>query len=123
MTMDQRQRLRRATVATLAAALLGCGGSGGGDVWEIDNADDRGGAPAALLAYVSGLHLIVLDGDDAFAGMTRLTAEQKPGGGRSIALSPSLEAELAPTAVGMELRFSSGEIVPMRKKTPGRTAP
>ena len=126
---------RSRIVSVLAtAAIVGCGGSGGeaggaarapakaGDVWEIDRADDRAGAPAALLAYVSGLHLMVLDGNDAFAGMTRLRAQSKPGGGRTLQLSPALEAELAPTPEGMELRFSSGEIVPMRKKTPGRSA-
>ncbi len=119
-------------LAALGAALtLGCGGSGGpngdaaraparaGEVWEVDRPDDRAGAPAALLAYVSGLHLMVLDGDQAFAGMTRLAARAKPGGGRTLQLSPSLEAELAPTVDGLELRFSSGETVPMRKKTSG----
>ncbi len=121
--------------ALAAAALLGCGGGGGGDgnvarapakagdVWEIDRADDRAGAPAALLAYVNGLHLMVLDGDDAFAGMTRMTAQVKPGGGRMLRLSTVMEAELAPTAEGLELRFSSGEVVPMRRKTPERNAP
>lgn len=133
MTMHSHSGRFSIATTLLATALLGCGGSGGGadetarapaksgDVWEIDQEQDRAGAPAALLAYVSGLHLMVLDGDDAFAGMTRLTAEAKPGGGRMLRVSPSLEAELAPTAAGMELRFSSGETVPMRRKTPGRS--
>jgi len=93
-----------------------------GDVWEIDHADDHAGAPGALLAYVNGVHLMVLDGDAAFAGMTPLSVLSKSGGGRFLHLSPSLEAELAPTPDGMELRFSTGETVPMRRKLPARTA-
>jgi hypothetical protein len=128
-------RTVRALSALGAAVLSGCGESAGGDgaaaraparagdVWEIDHADDRAGAPAALLAYVSGVHLMVLDGDDAFAGMTHLVAQPTPGGGRMIRISPTLGADLAPTADGMELRFSSGETVPMRKKVAGRTTP
>ena len=134
--MPLQQTVRSLQTASLLAvvAILGCGGSGGGDsqaarapakagdVWEIDKADDRAGAPAALLAYVSGVHLMVLDGNDAFAGMTRLTAQSKPGGGRMLQLSPSLDAELVSTPEGMELRFSTGETVPMRRKTSGRSA-
>jgi hypothetical protein len=40
-----------------------------------------------------------------------------------IRISPTLGADLAPTADGMELRFSSGETVPMRKKVAGRSTP
>ena len=113
MRLPWRVRPIPALVVLAAAGVLGCGGSGGGarararagDVWEIDHADDRAGASAALLAYVSGVHLMVIDGDDAFVGMTHLTAQAKPGGGRTLRLSPALEADLAPTADGMELRF------------------
>ena len=116
-----------ARLLALGAALApGCGGPGdggaarpparAGDVWEVDHPDDRDGAPAALLAYVHGVHLMVLDGDQAFVGMTRLAAPASVGGGRTLHLGPSLEAALTPTPEGMELRFSSGETVPMRKK-------
>ncbi len=87
-----------------------------GDVWEADHAADRGTAPAALLAFVNGLHVLVVDGDDAYAGMTRLVAEPAGDGRRTLALANGLSAELAPVGEVMELRFSSGETLAMRRQ-------
>jgi hypothetical protein len=113
----------------LAVGTTSCGRSGGsgseaaaappssGDVWEIDPAPDRSSRPASVLAYVHGLHTLVLDGDDVFAGMTPLRTEAKPDGGRAIKLTGGLEAVLVPGAAGqMQLRFSTGEVIAMHKR-------
>lgn len=111
------------TIAASIAACVGCGGSGSqvppraGEVWEIDPDAGRPSQPGAVLAYVSGLHVIVLDGNEAYAGMTPLKTEPGPNGGRSIKLSKGLEAVLAPVAEGrLDLRFSTGESIGMRKR-------
>lgn len=87
-----------------------------GEVWELDGAVGREGSPAAMLAYVNGLHVLVLDGDDAFAGMTRLRAEKGPDGNKTFKLADGLTAELAEAGDAMELRFSTGESIPMRRR-------
>lgn len=87
-----------------------------GEVWELDRSVGREGSPAAMLAYVNGLHVLVLDGNEVYAGMTRLRAEKGPGEGRTLTLSDGLTAELAPAGDAMALRFSSGESIPMRRR-------
>jgi hypothetical protein len=88
-----------------------------GDVWEIDKEGDRGQAPATVLAFVNGLHTVVLDGNDVYAGTTRLSTTSDSTGGREVSLANGLSAHLVPAGDGMELRFSSGERVPLRKQT------
>jgi hypothetical protein len=87
-----------------------------GEVWELDGSVGREGSPAAMLAYVNGLHVLVLDGNEIYAGMTRLRAEKGPGEGRTLTLSDGLTAELAPAGDAMELRFSTGESISMRRR-------
>jgi hypothetical protein len=87
-----------------------------GEVWELDGSVGREGSPAAMLAYVNGLHVLVLDGNDAFAGMTRLRAESGPEGTKTFTLADGLTAELAPAGDAMELRFSTGESISMRRR-------
>ncbi len=122
----------RSTLAALAAlALLAPAACGGGDdgapdvarapardgeVWELDRADDRATADAAMLAYVHGVHVLVLDGDEAFAGMTRLRAAEDANGGRTLTLANGLAAQLVPSGDAIELRFASGERVPLRRR-------
>ncbi len=110
----------------IAASITGCiesGGSGSqvppraGDVWEIDPDAGRPSQPGAVLAYVNGLHVIVLDGGDAYAGMTAMKTGPGPNGGLSIKLSNGLEAVLTPSGEGRaDLRFSTGESIGMRKR-------
>lgn len=90
--------------------------SSAGDVWEIDRPADRAGAQAAVLAYVHGLHVLVLDGNTVFSGTTRLKGERDAEGATVFTLAGGLTASLVPAADGMELRFSTGERVPMRKR-------
>ena len=117
-------------LVTFAAGIGGCGKSGSGpeavkaparsgDVWEIDRAAGRAAMPGAVLAYTNGLHVVVLDGKEVFAGMTRFEAESRPDGARAIKLSSGLEALLVPAGEEkMDLRFSSGESIPLLKKKP-----
>lgn len=112
----------------IAIAALGCDKSGGsgaevssapsraGEVWEIDRVADRAAAPAAVAAYVNGLHVMVLDGDDAYAGMTRLRATAGNNGARVLKLASGGEAQLASAGDAIELRFSGGESIPLRKQ-------
>jgi hypothetical protein len=111
---------------TTLVGMTGCKKSGSasetvpasaGDLWEVDPTAGRPAMPGALLAYVNGLDVMVVDGDLVYAGMTPLKVEAKPNGVRAIKLAGNLEAELLPISDGkMDLRFSSGESVPMRKK-------
>jgi hypothetical protein len=120
---------RAAAVTSVAAALVACGGGDGtaetsraperaGEVWEVDRVDERAAAEGALLAYVSGLHVVILDDDDAFAGMTRLRLTDRDGGGRRLTLANGGGAELVPAGEGLELRFPDGQRVPMRRQVP-----
>jgi hypothetical protein len=112
--------------ASAALILSACGGgeSGSvaraparsGDVWELDRTEDRATAQAALLAYVNGLHVMVLDGNTAYAGMTRLEAAKGADGNQTLTLANGLKAELVRAGEAVELRFSSGELVPLRKR-------
>jgi hypothetical protein len=117
---------RFASVAAAALLLAACGGgesasvarapARSGDVWELDRAEDRATAQAALLAYVNGLHVMVLDGNTAYAGMTRLEAAKGTDGNQTLTLANGLKAELVRAGEAVELRFSSGELVPLRKR-------
>ena len=120
---------REAAIVSIAAVLVACGGADGsaetsraperaGEVWEVDRVDDRAAAEGALLAYVSGLHVVVLDDDDAFAGMTRLRLADRDGGGRGLTLPNGTGAELVPAGEGLELKFPDGQTVPMRRQVP-----
>lgn len=123
-------RTSRFPPLVLAVGLIAaCGGDGGaaetsrapersGEVWEVDRVEDRAVAEAALLAYVSGLHVVVLDDDDAFAGMTRLRLTNGDGGGRSITLANGVGAQIVPAGEVLELRFAGGQTVPLRRQAP-----
>ena len=77
--------MRSFVLVLIAIGLVGCGNRGnhgageaavarapsrGGEVWETDKASDPRAAPATLVAFVNGLHTIVLDGHDVYAGTT-----------------------------------------------------
>jgi len=76
---------------------------------------------AMTLTRVGGVRettdVMVVDGKEVFAGMTRFDAESRPNGARAIKLAGGLEALLVPDGEEkMDLRFSSGESIPMLKK-------
>ena len=87
-----------------------------GEVWEVDRPTDRATAPGAVLAFVTGLHVMIVDADQVFAGMTRLETTQGPAGARVVALGNGLSAEIMPAGDRLELRFSTGESIAMRKQ-------
>jgi hypothetical protein len=119
-------------LAAAVLALHGCGSKPGdvavaptrsGEVWQVDPAADRAATAGAVLAYVNGLHVIVLDGDDVYAGMSSMKAPPQPDG-RVVTIGPGLEARLV--AAGperTELRFSTGESVAMVRKHDDKERP
>ncbi len=129
--MKAPRELPRALALILAAALAGCGSDGGrggggaesvrapasaGDVWEIARPADRATAAVSMLAYLHGLHVIVLDGEDAYAGMTRLRGERDTDGAIVVPLADGATATMTPEGDGMQLRFSTGETVAFKKR-------
>jgi hypothetical protein len=119
----------RIGVSAALLGALGCGGSdvpedgntarppaSAGQVWEVDHPDEPTGNPGALQAFVSGLHVVVVDGNELYAGMTRLDGTPKAGGSLVFQLSRGRTAELASAAEGLEIRFSTGEMVSLKKR-------
>ena len=112
----------------ILTVLAGCGAKGddaarasdvprrAGDVWELDSTTSRATAPAAMLAYANGLHALVLDGSDVYAGMTRLRATRTDDGAWMLQLPGGIDARLTPRGDSMVLAFSSGEQVGMHKR-------
>lgn len=88
-----------------------------GTVWELDRAADRTTAPAALAAFVNGLDVMVVDGNDLYTGTTHRTAASQGNDIRLVKLANGLSAELIPSGGALELRFSNGDSVPLRKRT------
>ena len=89
-----------------------------GDVWEIAPASDRARAKGELLAFVSGTHALVVDGNDTYAGMRLTRGGKAPDGGQPLAPSGGIEATLAPAGDSMQLRFATGETLSLRKHVP-----
>lgn len=133
VTRTARLAIAAAPFRAFLLVLLGawaqaCGGSSGGsggstrapaksgDVWVIADPDDRASAPAAVLAYVSGLHTFVLDGNRAYLGMTRLESRKDENGARVIAVPGAGEVQIVPAGDSLELRFPGGETVPLQKQ-------
>jgi hypothetical protein len=125
--MSQRSQWFSRTVAGSAIALAGCGGGGepgsasapparAGQVWEVQSSEDRAYLPGSIVAFVNGVHVMVVDGDRVYAGMTPLAATSGTNGARTITFSSGLTAEMVPSAQGAEMRFSSGERVPLRTR-------
>jgi hypothetical protein len=119
-------RFLRATAAS-AVILAGCDGGGepgstappparAGQVWEVQASEDRAYIPGSIVAFINGVHVMVVDGDRVHAGMTTLATKDGAGGAKTITFSSGLSAEMVPSADGAEMRFSSGERVPVRAR-------
>jgi hypothetical protein len=120
------QWLRYVIFPCQMALFAACGGSGAADapvappasrgtVLALDPAG-RTTAAAALTAFVNGLDPIVLDGDEVFAGMTRIETTEGQNGARTLALTGGLTAQLVPAGEGFELRFANGEAIALRER-------
>jgi hypothetical protein len=116
-------------IAASAVILAGCGGGGRGEpgstappptragqVWEVQASEDRAYIPGSIVAFVNGVHVMVVDGDRVHAGMMSLATTEGAGGAKTITFSSGLTAEMVPSAEGAEMRFSSGERVPVRAR-------
>ena len=100
-------------VAVVAMIASGCKGSGesgvaavtppsrSGDVWEADLSRGRAASPAALTAFVNGVHVMVLDGDDVFAGMRKLQAKGSEDG-RTVDFSNGITAKMVSAGDSLE---------------------
>lgn len=107
--------------------LAGCGGGGepgsatapparAGQVWEVQAAEERAYIPGSIIAFVNGVHVMVVDDDRVYAGMTALETKSGSDGAKTITFASGLTADLVPSAQGGEMRFSSGERVPVRTR-------
>ena len=118
-----RRHFLIALIAPLTLWLAACGEGGeesgavtapparSGEVWTVQSPDDRSAVAGSIVAFVNGVHVMVVDGQQIYAGMTELTTKDGAGGGRTIAFPSGLSADLVPTGQGAELRFSTGEKV------------
>src|SRR5262245_16266196 len=116
-------------VAACTVLLAGCSGGGGGEpgstapppsragqVWEVQASADRAYVPGSIVAFVNGVHVMVVDDDRVYAGMTPLATASGSNGAKTITFASGLTAEMVPSAQGAEMRFSSGERVPVRAR-------
>ena len=78
--------------------------------------DDRAFIPGSIVAMVNGVHVMVVEGDRVYAGMTPLATTAGANGARTITFASGLTADLVTAGQGAELRFSSGERVPLRPR-------
>jgi len=125
--MAHRSRWCSRAIAASAMVLAGCGGGGepgsatapparAGQVWEVQASEDRTYVPGSIVAFVNGVHVMVVDDDRVYAGMTPLETKSGSGGAKTITFASGLTADLVPSADGGEMRFSSGERVPVRAR-------
>jgi hypothetical protein len=125
--MDMRSRSLFGLMAALGA--IACGGTEtstpgavtslparSGNVWEIQAPDERTAVSGSIVAFVNGVHVMVIDGDRIYAGMTELTAKGGPAGAQTISFPSGLSADMVRGGQGTELRFSSGERVTVRER-------
>jgi hypothetical protein len=114
-------------IATSTVVVAGCGGGGepgsvaapparAGQVWEVQPSEERAYIPGSIVAFVNGVHVMVVDDDRVYAGMTPLATTSGSNGGKTITFSSGLTAEMVPSPQGAEMRFSSGERVPLRTR-------
>jgi len=121
---------RTVALTLAAAALTGCGGDSrasaeagvaeraprsAGAVWEVVPSSDRATAPAALVAFVHGMHTVVVDDDEVYAGMTKRVGRRGEGNALVVPLAAGLEASLVPADTLRVLRFATGDSIAMRR--------
>ncbi len=82
----------------------------------MDSAANRAGAPGALTAFVNGVHVILIDGDDAYAGSQSLRMTKRENGVRALQLANGSTAELTPAGEGLDLAFATGGHVRLHKQ-------
>jgi hypothetical protein len=117
------------SILVVSTASAGCGGAEtgapgavaappprSGDIWEIQAPADRTAVPGSIVAFVNGIHVMVVDGNQIYAGMTTLATKSGADGGRTITFPSGLTADMVSSGKGAELRFSSGERVMVHER-------
>ncbi|WP_310571481.1 DUF4852 domain-containing protein [Gemmatimonas sp.] len=84
-----------------------------GTVWTISQPENRATAAAALEAMVYGAHVLLTDGDDAYAGTTRRRMERQSNGTWSLALPNGAQATIDRSDSALVLHLPSGATVPL----------
>jgi hypothetical protein len=112
------------------AGSAGCGGSSSteagappprrGEVWAVEGPADDAAVPGAIVAFVNGMHVMVMNGDRIYAGMSELQTKTGAGDGKTVTFPSGLTADLVPSGEALELRFSSGERVTVKERTEGK---
>ncbi|MEO7218113.1 MAG: hypothetical protein ABI026_07960 [Gemmatimonadaceae bacterium] len=117
------------TVAGLAGSIVACSASSdsrkgaspppseSGQVWEVDSASNRSTAAGSMAAFANGLHVIVVDGDDIYAGMQKLKSAPGPDGSRLVTLADGDTASFKQSGSDIDVRFSTGETVHMHQQS------
>jgi len=129
--VQPRIRLSPVSLVLLTALGLACRGGDGapgeaaviparaGDVWELENPADRASAPAAMTAFVNGVHVVVVDGDDIYAGTGKLAAGKAEAGARVLPIAADT-ARLVAEGEALTLRFASGTTARLRRRPEAR---
>ena len=124
-----RSRSVIALIATIGVSACGGGGADkatpgavdapparSGSVWEIQTPDERATVSGSIVAFVNGVHVMVIDGNRVYAGMTELAVKSGPNGGQTMTFPSGLSADIVPSGQSTELRFSSGERVAVHER-------
>ncbi|QJR35937.1 DUF4852 domain-containing protein [Gemmatimonas groenlandica] len=84
-----------------------------GVVWTISSPENRASAAAALEAMVYGAHILLTDGDDAYAGSARSALAKQPDGTWSLTLPGGARAALDRSDSALVLHLPSGATLPL----------
>lgn len=121
-------------VGLACVGALGCGGDAAtgdrlasslpddGIVWAIAHPENRATAAAALEAMVHGAHVLLTDGDDAYAGTIRRRLEKQSDGSWALMLPSGAQATIDRSDSALVLHLPSGATVPLSKQTGMRAA-
>lgn len=127
--------IRLPCVLACSALLVACGGSGpaaegegtaarpaetparAGEAWELADAGVADApSPAAVAAFVEGLHSLVLDGDRLYAGSVRHDGTRQDDGSLSFSLSGGLQARLVRDGEAYLLHLGDGEPARLQRR-------
>ncbi|HEY8327042.1 MAG TPA: hypothetical protein VIO59_01165 [Rhodanobacter sp.] len=88
-----------------------------GEAWELaDAAVGQAPSPAAVAAFVEGLHSIVLDGDRVYAGSVRRQGDRQGDGSLVLALAGGGQARLVRDGDGYALDMGDGAAARLQRR-------
>lgn len=117
----------------LGLLLAACGGSGpaddgaaasvaetparAGEAWElVDGGVAEAPSPAAVAAFVEGLHAFVLDGEHLYAGNLRHTGSRQADGSLLFPLGNDLQARLLQDGETLLLHLGEGDPARLQRR-------